>query len=161
MTCQNCAKPASVHLTERRKGERREIHLCAACARKAGLAPPDAPPNLALDAVVQDLIVANVGELVGELAQIACPACGLKYMEFRARGRFGCPEDYRVFAAGLTGILARYHGAGRHVGKAPRPRIKAGDRLRTRARLKAAVAREDYEEAARLRDELKAEELHA
>lgn len=161
MTCQHCAKPASVHLTERRKGERREIHLCASCARKAGLALPESPPNLALDAVVQDLIVANVGELVGELAQIVCPACGLKYMEFRASGRFGCPEDYRVFAVGLSGILSRYHGASRHVGKSPRRRARASERLRLRAQLKAAVAREDYEEAARLRDELKAEELHA
>ncbi len=122
---------------------------------------PESPPNLALDAVVQDLIIANVGELVGELAQIVCPACGLKYMEFRASGRFGCPEDYRLFAMGLSRILSRYHGASRHIGKSPRPRRGGAERLRLRSELKAAVAREDYEAAARLRDQLKAEELHA
>ena len=49
---------------------------------------PESPPNLALDAVVQSLIVAHVGELVGELAELlTCPDCGIKFMEFRAGAR--------------------------------------------------------------------------
>ena len=47
-----------------------------ACAKKAGLALPESPPNLALDAVVQSLIVANVGELVGELRSSPVPIAG-------------------------------------------------------------------------------------
>ena len=70
MRCQRCQKEASVHLTEPIDGQRRELHLCQSCARKAGLSLPESPPNLALDAVVQSLIVANVGELVGELAEL-------------------------------------------------------------------------------------------
>ena len=69
MICQRCHNEATVHLTEPTSGQRRELHLCRACARKAGLALPESPPNLALDAVVQSLIVANVGELAGELAE--------------------------------------------------------------------------------------------
>jgi protein arginine kinase activator len=98
-----------------------------------------------------------VGELVGDLAQRACPVCGLKYMEYRGEGRLGCPHDYQAFQAGLVPLLRRAHGATRHVGK--RPGRSAADhslaRLRLRARLRAAVAREDYEEAARLRDQLR------
>ena len=121
--CQRCQNEATVHLTEPGKGQRREFHLCPACARKAGLALPDVPPNLPLDAVVQSLIVANVGELVGELAELSCPDCGIKFMEFRAGGRLGCPQDYAVFSKGLLSLLQRYHGATRHVGKtARRPR---------------------------------------
>ena len=71
-----------------------------ACAKKAGLALPESPPNLALDAVVQSLIVAHVGELVGELAELTCPDCGIKFMEFRARGPARLP-------AGLPGLRAR------------------------------------------------------
>ncbi|MCA1685500.1 MAG: hypothetical protein LC745_05850, partial [Planctomycetia bacterium] len=95
MTCQRCKDDATVHLTETVDGRRREVHLCASCARKAGVLPAEAPPPVpALDAVVQNLIVAHVGELVGELAGLTCPDCGLKFMEYRAKGRLGCPNDY-------------------------------------------------------------------
>ncbi len=84
---------------------------------------PDAPPNLPLDAVVQSLIVANVGELVGELAELSCPDCGIKFMEFRAGGRLGCPQDYAVFSKGLLSLLAaipRRHAPRGQNGAAPR-----------------------------------------
>jgi protein arginine kinase activator len=155
MTCQRCRDEASVHLTETVNGRRREVHLCTSCAHKAGVLPSEAPPKLALDAVVQGLIVAHVGELVGELAGLTCPDCGLKFMEYRARGRLGCPSDYKVFARGLLPLLNRAHGATRHVGKMARPRPAAAARLRLRTRLRDAISREDYEEAARLRDQLR------
>jgi protein arginine kinase activator len=155
MICQRCEEEASVHLTETIEGRRHELHLCASCARKAGLELPESPPELALDAVVQGLIVANVGELVGELANLTCPDCGLRFMEFRARGRLGCPNDYGVFARGLLPLVQRAHGATRHVGKvARRPRVSS-PRLRLRTQLRQAIAREDYEQAARLRDQLR------
>ena len=159
MTCQNCPDEATVHLTERIDGRRRELHLCAECARAAGVALPEEPPKLALDSVVQGLIVANVGELVGELAGLTCPNCGLKFMEFRARGRLGCPLDYRVFSRGLLPLLGHAHGATRHVGKVARRRPDSGDRLRLRSRLRDAIAREDYEQAARLRDQIRLKDV--
>ncbi len=155
MTCQRCQDEASVHLTETVEGHRREIHLCASCARKSGVLPAEPPPSPAFDSVVEDLIVAHVGELVGELAGLTCPDCGLKFMEYRARGRLGCPNDYNVFSRGLLPLMNRAHGATRHVGKVARNRPTAVDRLRLRTRLRDAVACEDYEEAARLRDQLR------
>jgi protein arginine kinase activator len=161
MTCQRCRDKASVHLTEEVDGRRSDLHLCAACARKAGVVLPESPPSLALDAVVQDLIVAHVGELVGELANLTCPDCGMKFMEFRSQGRLGCPNDYRVFARGLLPLVHRAHGATRHVGKVARPRPDATERLRLRTRLREAIAREDYELAARLRDQLRLKDADA
>jgi protein arginine kinase activator len=155
MTCERCQDEATVHLTQRIDGERRERHLCAACAQKEGLTLPKSAPALGLDDVVQSLILAHVGELVGELANLTCPVCRLRYMEFRARGRLGCPHDYSEFARGLLPLLNRVHGATRHVGKVALRRADAGDRLRLRARLREAIAREDYEQAARLRDQLR------
>jgi protein arginine kinase activator len=111
--------------------------------------------------VVQTLIVANVGELVGELAEMSCPDCGIKFMEFRAGGRLGCPQDYWVFSKGLLSLLQRYHGTTRHVGKTARRREGAMERLRLRTRLREAIAREEYEEAARLRDLLRQKDHHA
>jgi protein arginine kinase activator len=161
MMCQRCHNEATVHLAEPKEGGQRELHLCRACAKKAGVTLAEKPPNLALDAVINDLIVANVGELVGELAQTTCVDCGVKFMEFRAAGRLGCPQDYCVFAKGLMPLLLRYHGATRHVGKVARRRQGASDRLRLRTRLREAIAREQYEEAARLRDRLRTEDPHA
>jgi protein arginine kinase activator len=142
-------------LTEVIDGRRRDVHLCAPCARKAGVILPEAPPELALDAVVQNLIVTHVGELVGELADLACPDCGLRFMEFRAGGRLGCPNDYSVFARGLLPLVQRTHGATRHVGKRARRLPAARQRLRLRSQLRHSIAREDYEQAAQLRDQLR------
>jgi protein arginine kinase activator len=161
MTCQRCPGEAKVHLTETVDGRHRQLHLCVACARKAGLGLPESAPSLALDRVVQDLIIAHVGELVGELASLTCPDCGLKFMEFRSRGRLGCPNDYRVFARGLLPLVQRAHGATRHVGKVARRRPDATERLRLRTRLREAIAREDYELAARLRDQLRPKDADA
>lgn len=160
MTCQRCSREASVHLSETVDGHRRDLHLCGPCARKAGLTPPDPPPNAALEAIVDHLIVQHVGELVGELARTACPLCGLQFMEFRTGGRFGCPNDYDAFVHGLLPVLRNAHGATRHVGKSPRHRPTAGksSRLQLRARLREAIAREDYELAATIRDQLRQED---
>jgi protein arginine kinase activator len=161
MICQSCKHEATVHLTETVHGRRRQVHLCSRCARRAGVVPAESPPDLALDAVVQGLIVANVGELVGELSGLTCPDCGLKFMEYRALGRLGCPNDYEVFARGLLPLLNRTHGATRHVGKVARRRPSSANRLRLRTQLRDAVAREDYEEAARLRDLLRLKDADA
>ncbi len=123
---------------------------------------PNHRPNLALDAVVQSLIVANVGELVGELAEMACPDCGIKFMEFRAGGRLGCPQDYWVFSQGTAAAVAalpRRHPARRQGGPAARGCRWSGSGSRTQ--LREAIAREDYEEAARLRDLLRQKDPHA
>ena len=78
-------------------------------------------------------------------------------MEYRTRGRLGCPADYQVFARGLLPLLGRSHGATRHVGKTPGRPTEAADRhrLRLRSDFRAAIAREDYEMAASLRDQLR------
>lgn len=161
MTCQRCQDEAVVHLTELVDGRRRERHLCAACAREAGLVLPDAPADLGLDGVLEALIKKHVGELVGELAESSCPDCRLRYVDFRTGGRLGCPQDYQVFREGLLPMLQRFHGATRHVGKRARSRPGAALRLRLRSRLRQAVAREDYEEAARLRDQIRPKDERA
>ena len=102
----------------------------------------------------------HVGELVGELAQPTCPDCGIKFMEFRAGGRLGCPDDYEAFARGLVPLLAT--DPRRHAGTSARsPPTPAGRRGRPAPAPGPAPRgrrREDYEEAARLRDQLRQKE---
>jgi protein arginine kinase activator len=161
MMCERCHNEATVHVSEPANGAKRDLHLCAQCARQAGVAVPEPASAVALDAVIQGLIVAHVGEAVGELAELSCPDCGMKFMEFRSGGRLGCPLDYWIFSSGLTPLLQRYHGTTRHIGKTARRREGALDRLRLRTRLRDAIAHEQYEEAARLRDLLRLKDSHA
>lgn len=171
MTCQRCAEEATVHMMQKVDGRRRELHLCAECARAEGIEVPETPPGLDLDGVIKGLILAHVGELVGQLARRTCPLCGLSFMGFRTAGRLGCPHDYEAFAEGLLPIVARTHGASRHVGKQPKRRARAianaaaraetaaaaTEALRLRAAIRRAIEAEDYERAAELRDALRAQ----
>src|SRR6267378_1369695 len=79
--CQSCSRPATVH-------------LCESCAEQQQLVKHQ---ELNLPAILQTLIGQHIGQLNDELARLTCPACGIKYMEFRAEGRLGCPHDYTVF----------------------------------------------------------------
>ncbi|HZU35171.1 MAG TPA: hypothetical protein VFA18_04660, partial [Gemmataceae bacterium] len=146
MKCQSCSSPATVHLTDIVEGKKRELHLCQSCAEKQQLLTPQ---ELNLPAILQTLIGQHVGALTEELAKLTCPACGIKYMEFRAQGRLGCPHDYEVFRRGLEPILERIHRSKRHLGKCPR-RGGAGaaqqaEVVELRRQLRQAVETEAYE----------------
>jgi protein arginine kinase activator len=159
MKCQNCDNPAKVHVTKILKNQQRqEIHLCEACAAKQG--PPTT--ELSLSSILQSLIGQHVGAVTEELSRLNCPTCGIKYMEFRADGRLGCPADYEVFRTGLVPILQRIHRATRHVGKSPRRRAvhrtTPAELLDLRQQLRRAVESEEYELAAHLRDTIRQKE---
>src|SRR5207302_7436142 len=153
MKCQSCANSATVHLTDIVNGHKKELHLCQACAEQKQFMKEQ---ELNLPGILQTLIGQHIGQPTDELARLTCPVCGIKYMEFRAEGRLGCPHDYQAFRAGLEPLLQRIHRADRHVGKAPRCRRLSPARqaklVELRGRLRAAVEAEGYEEAARLRD---------
>ena len=159
MKCQSCPKPATVHLTDIVNGHKRELHLCQECAEQKQLIQKQ---ELNLPAIIQALIGQHVSQLSDELARLSCPACGIKYMEFRAEGRLGCPHDYEAFRVGLEPLLQRIHRAERHVGKHPRRRLAGcpaeGELLELRRRLREAVEAENYEEAAHLRDAIRQKE---
>jgi protein arginine kinase activator len=159
--CQFCSNPATVHLTNIEDNQKKELHLCQSCAKQHQLIQQN---ELNLPAILQTLIGQHVGPLTDELARLTCPACGIRYMEFRAAGRLGCPHDYSVFRAGLEPLLQRIHRAGRHVGKRPRrPAVspeQQAELVELRRRLRAAVEAEAYEEAARIRDILRRKDSH-
>jgi protein arginine kinase activator len=159
MKCQSCGSPATVHLTDIVDGHKKELHLCQACAEGQQLVKQQ---ELNLPAILQTILGQHLGPATDELARLTCPVCGIKYMEFRAEGRLGCPHDYEAFRTGLEPLLQRIHRAGRHVGKAPRrrpgPPAAQAELLALRRRLRAAVEAESYEEAAHLRDVIRQKE---
>ncbi len=154
MKCERCSNPATVHLTQIVDSQKKELHLCGDCAEQQDFVSKQQELNL--PAILQTLIGHHVGQYTDELARLTCPACGIKYMEFRAEGRLGCPHDYEVFRNGLEPLLQRIHRAGKHVGKAPRRHrlspLRQAELIELRGQLRAAVDAESYEEAGRLRD---------
>jgi protein arginine kinase activator len=157
--CQFCSQPATVHLTDIVALQKKEIHLCQQCAEQHQLIHKQ---ELNLPAILKSLIGQHLGPETVELARLTCPACGIKYVEFRAQGRLGCPHDYLVFRGGLTPLLQRIHRSQRHVGKTPHrsvlPPEQQAEWVELRRRLQTAIDREAYEEAARLRDLLRNKE---
>jgi protein arginine kinase activator len=159
MKCQSCSNTATVHLTDIVNGHKKELHLCKACAEKQELTKHQ---ELNISAILQTVLGQHVSQLTDQLARLTCPACGIKYMEFRAEGRLGCPHDYVVFRAGLEPLLQRIHRADRHVGKKPRRgQCRAANQveiIELRNQLRRAVEAEAYEEAARIRDLIRQKE---
>jgi protein arginine kinase activator len=156
--CEQCGKPATVHQTTLVQNEKRELHLCRDCAEASGIIRDK---EISLPAVVQSLIGQHLGPEMDELSRLECPACGIRYMEFRAEGRLGCPEDYNVFRGGLDPLLYRIHRGTRHAGKSPRrrpPAAMAAEAASLRRKMREAVEAEDYAEAARIRDLLRTKE---
>ena len=158
MKCDKCDKPATVHITDIIGGKKTEVHLCETCATSM---------NQGIE------IAFPVPGLLGKLAQslpvqadatpvLRCPDCGMTYEEFRRHGRLGCPNDYQVFRDVLIPILERVHGGSSHTGKVPRRTARTvqeeNQLVQMREELRRAIAAEDYEKAARLRDLIKTRE---
>jgi protein arginine kinase activator len=136
----------------------KKVDLCEDCAKAKGV---DDPTGFALADLLMGL---GASEELAPHAEggpeLACPVCGFTQADFKKSGRLGCPECYTTFGEGLAGVLKTMHKGTRHAGKVPRA-LHLGravqDRLQTLQRnLDEAVAVENYEEAARLRDEIKA-----
>jgi len=152
--CDKCGKNATIHLTEIIDGQKIEKHLCEQCAADEHITVKS---NVPISQLLEDFLFQGTTPSISEKA---CEVCGMTFSEFRKRGLLGCPNDYDAFAEALEPLLLRTHeGATQHVGKVP---TKAGANqkrtnhlLRLRAQLRAAVAAEQYESAALLRDQIK------
>src|SRR5215212_8502729 len=162
MKCDNCNKPATVHLTEIRNGKKIEKHLCEACAAASEGLPVKA--HTPINELLTNFVMAHQG-IQKELGT-ACEHCGITWAEFRQHGLFGCERDYDLFEKDLSPLLQRAHeGATHHTGKVPtragasgaaaRPKKKMVDVGRLRKELQRAVETEDYERAAKIRDQIR------
>ena len=159
--CQVCHKnPATVH--EYIVAEKKENHLCEECYRK--IYQQEITPVIKLE-ILQKLLFPGAAQEKGakKKKELVCPSCGMRLSEFKRLGRFGCQECYDAFAKVLGPILESIHDASRHQG-ADRPKVQEGlttpgtfrmQKEKLQKALQKAVKEERYEEAARIRDELK------
>lgn len=157
MLCDLCKKNvATVHLTQLIEGKTKKVDLCEACSKDKGV---DDPTGFSLADLLLGLGAAQEMAQNAAAAQIACPRCGFTQADFKKTGRLGCAVCYSVFAAGLEGPLKSMHRGIRHVGKVPQSLRRTHDfeeRLSAlHKKLEKAIAAEDFEQAALLRDEIK------
>jgi protein arginine kinase activator len=144
--CSLCEEAATVHLSQVVHGKVTKVHLCETCAQKGGATDP---------AVFQ---LADALTTASPAPTLACPRCGFTDVDFRKRGRLGCPSCWETFGDALGGLLLKVQHESAHVGRAPAGTLPAGQLRRrlaaARAEMEQAIAAEDYEAAARLRDEI-------
>lgn len=158
--CDKCGKPATILLTDVVDGKLSERRLCQACAAAEGVV---VKTSMSLGELLEDFVVLRTIDRQ-EIDKLVCDVCGLTFPEFRQQKLLGCPHDYDAFEPALRPLIESAHaGASQHVGKAPHrsggQQKKQNALLRLRADLKKAVAAEDYEKAAMLRDQI--QELEA
>lgn len=167
MLCENCGKrPADYHYKININGNVTEKHLCAECASALGggqfmpgamAASHMQTPDFA-DLLNSFLLGGNYSDVRKETEH--CRLCGASLEDIANSGKMGCPECYNFFAAQIEPGIRRIHGPVVHTGKVPGHAGEAVKKKRRVDQLKsdmdAAVAAQEYEKAAKIRDELRA-----
>lgn len=173
-SCDQChEREAVIHLTQIVDEQVTTLHLCERCAAEKGVESPGSAAKTPLGS-----FLAAMGQTLPEIpapqSAEACPQCGGTLQDFRETGRLGCPTCYRAFETPLRDLLRRLHGSAHHTGERyaaqGRPADGAGAAngqsaptgpdstalaASLREQLRAAIATENFELAAELRDRLR------
>ncbi len=172
MLCERCKqREANVRFTEVINGVKSEHRLCMQCAMDmdlgaVGIFDSDNP----IGKILSGILGANLetAKKIDSMEQIVCPTCGMAYSEFVNDSRFGCPDCYNVFDILINDNIKQLQGNTRHIGKQPRfgwEKAAVTDEAKENkleseiilleSKLREAIAEEEYEEAAKLRDKIK------
>lgn len=164
MLCQNCNKnEATTHIKQIVNGEMTESHLCAECANHLGYNDMFSDFNLNFNGLLGGLFGDMTAPLgIGNVKR--CPKCGCSFNDIVREGRVGCAECYRTFYDRLAPSIQRIHGKIKHTGKvgagtesANHEKIETAEEKIGKLRLSmdSAVKAQNFEEAAKIRDEIK------
>jgi len=126
----------------------KRLDLCEECARKAGAIHPSG--FLAEEMLLQDFPQAPETKL-------QCSQCGYPLDSLQKTGRLGCATCYERFSASLSEALVETQKGLVHRGKRPVRRL--ADPQALQEDLKQLIANEDFEGAARLRDQIAARKV--
>lgn len=156
MLCQKCHKNlATVRYAEVVDGKVTEQQLCSDC-----LALHQRETAMGFELSRAPSLKPKEERSRGEAArEQTCPSCGVLSSHIIDAGRVGCPHCYEQFGGQIESILEGMHRALRHKGKVAkmddtRARLRA-ELQNKRALLRSVLRAENYEEAARLRDEIR------
>lgn len=160
MLCDECKKrTAAVHMTKIIQGKKEETHLCEVCAKKKeniSLHNPFTIPNF-----LASLLDANNGTQQSFVYEEnnSCQSCGMTFVKFRQEGSLGCEACYEAFEKRLSPLIKKIQGNQLHVGKVPK-RSGGVIQLKRNAKqlklkLQQLIEAEEFEAAAKIRDEIR------
>ena len=180
MLCDNCKKnEANVRYYENINGEKKELKLCEECSKKLGInkkmnfdfSMPIDFSNFFGD-FMEDLATPEFMPLLNEVKKMKCDNCGYTFDYILNTGKLGCGECYSVFENELDPIIKKLQGGNRHIGRMGKildekeknkevnkevsENTKKISRLEElKQELKKVINEERYEDAAKIRDEIK------
>lgn len=179
MLCQNCGKnEANIRYTQIINGVKKEIALCSSCAKKLGMENLEMPINFNtfLGDFFNDYAETEFLPML-QTNELKCKNCGMTYSDFINTGMFGCSNCYDVFSSPIDSLLKNLHGTAKHIGRGPEGKAetititknnstkqnknenvndnKNNKKGSLEKELEKAIKEERYEDAAKIRDELK------
>lgn len=156
MLCEQCGQnEATVQLTHYSNGEKTKKYICPACAGKMNLA--GLLSSFSVNDLFDGFITLPSTKPSGAYTK-RCEQCGMTLGEFKDTGKLGCANCYKSFETSIKPIIKKVQGNSGHVGKAPAGNQKYAKRReieKLKNELNEAVRQENYELAAKLRDNIK------
>lgn len=177
MLCENCGKNhANVQYTEIINGEKKQVFLCEECSQKLGIGKMDFNIPINFSSFFGDFLEEFQNSAfmptLDMKNDIKCDSCNMTFEEFLNTGKFGCSNCYNAFESKIDPILKKIHGNNKHIGRIgkitennnvkfedshkvqeDKKEINEVDKLKEE--LKNAIKEERYEDAAKIRDEIK------
>ena len=156
MLCDFCKEnEATVHFSQVVGEKVSKIDICETCAKAKGFTDPG---NISMLGDV--LGEFGSGQVAADSEGLRCPVCGFTQANFKKQGRLGCSTCYETFEPGLKPLLKAMHKGERHVGKTPRQAATVQESSehiqQLEKELSRAIREERFEQAAQLRDEIRA-----
>lgn len=169
--CEECGmRPATIRFTMVVNGEKQEKRLCPVCMAQMQKRIPNLDLS-GLAGILGGMMTAKrkakaPDEQTGQppvdesYLPLVCERCGRSYEEFQRTGMVGCSRCYEAFREPIEVLLTRVNGHAQHVGRMPGGKGSAlSNKLaidRLKQQLVKAIASEEYEQAASLRDQIRA-----
>ena len=171
MLCEHCNyNEANVKYTQIVNGEKKEMFLCDKCAKEMGIDTLnfDMPIHLSnfFDDILNDYDGTNFSTNLLGTQQLKCNQCQMTYEEFRQNGKMGCANCYEAFSDKIEPLIKRLQGSTNHLGRKSKNIVepkgihtnkntKLEDVEKLKEKIKQLIKEENYEEAAKIRDEIK------
>lgn len=167
MLCEKCKQNNAVtHIRQNINGVQSEMHLCENCAAEiTGKIGGEygkffSDFGFGIDSMLGSLFGQEfLSDNLLSQAEEKCPMCGATISSIKKTGNVGCKQCYETFREQLMPLIHRIHGKTMHSGRIP---FVDSEKLLTKnkidelsGKLKKAIEDENFEEAVRLRDELK------
>lgn len=176
MKCQNCGEnEANIYYTQIINGVKKEINICQKCAQQLGLEQMNYSMPIDFSSFFGEFLENNDTDMFQDYLpkKVQCSQCGMTLEEFAEMGKFGCANCYEVFHNQVDQLLKNIYGTDTHIGrkmlanskqeKIEDKRVESNSKSKEnlnkieklKQELKQAIQVENYEEAAKLRDEIK------